>query len=133
MVQYGRVGTSFANGRSDVVVAQMSFIRPHTVRQGLQSSAISHTQAHLLTLGRLWHPPDYGNNRFKKIGHRQVIHVEMIGVRRVSRVCLTARDVVVFLFSEDLSRYYCAWRAKGCIRGTCASFYGPSYYIPAHH
>lgn len=35
-----------------------------------------------------------------------------------SQIRMTARDVAVFLFSEDLStpRCRCAWRAEGCIR-----------------
>lgn len=69
------------------------------------------------------HPPGYGNNRFRKIGHRYSVHVEKIGVRRVSQARLSTRDVAVFLSSEDLSR--CCLKSGGFHQGTCARRNGP--------
>lgn len=112
MVQYDGVGTGFANGRSDVVAARMSFISPHTVTKPCH---LTHSGSSINP--RQWHPLDYGNNRFRKIGHRWAIHVERIGVRRVSRVRVTVRDAARSLFSKDLSRCCCARIATGCIRG----------------
>lgn len=60
MVQYGGAGTGPANGRSDVVSAQTSFIRPHAVGEGPQRPAAWRAGAHLLTPGR-------GTHRIMKI------------------------------------------------------------------